>query len=351
MKILWKGNVFNPTGLATANRELCKALHKLGVKIQTTDPWRSQWEFTKGLEHLNNPIDVSENTITIFADYPQAWREGHGRLVGLFLHEGTRLMPGWSDLMNRVERIIVPAESVKNLFRWNGVERDIEVIPFGVSEMYQPKSREKNKDFAFLSVNSWTGNIGDRKGTELLIKAFDEEFKNERVKLILKISTFWQDPIDYQKAVNDVLGHVNKNIYLNSEYMPESELVKIYQNADCFVSPTRGEGFGLTILNAMACGLPVIVTKDINAGHMDFCKGVASVLWIDAPSVLQGDRRFYAEGNMLAEPDLESLKKQMRYAYENRSLRNWAIKNSEQIRKDWSWSESARKLIEVLNES
>ena len=67
----------------------------------------------------------------------------------------------------------------------------------------------------------------------------------------------------------------NKDIIVNSEYVKESELVgKYYHNADCFVAPTRGEGFGMTILNAMACGLPIVVTKDVNSGFNRLIKYV-----------------------------------------------------------------------------
>jgi len=354
MKILWKGNIYNPTGIATANREIVKELHKLGVVIQTTDPFRDNWEFNKGLEHFNNPINVAKDTKTIFADYPQFWREGFGDLYGLFLHEGTVLLPGWAELMNRgAKKIFVPSEATKNLFKWNDVVVPIEVIPYGTNpEIYKPAEDPKNKDFIFLSVNSWTGEAGDRKGTDLLIKAFDEEFKeNEKVKLILKIGTFWsQQKFDYMESIIKILGgHTNKNIIFNENYLPEEELVTHYQKSDCFVAPTRGESFGLTILNAMACALPVIVTKDVNSGHMDFCKEKDSVLFVDAPTVKQGDRRFFAEGNMLAEPDLESLKKQMRYAFENKKeLKKKALKVSEDIRKNWSWKRTAEKLKEAI---
>jgi len=353
MKIIWKGNVFNPTGLATANREIVKALLKQGIEIQCSDIWHDKYEFNKGLEKVNSPINANpdqKDLVTIFADYPQFWHEGYGDLYGFFLHEGTRLIPGWNQLINRVNKLFVPSEATRNLFKWNDVLIPIEVIPYGVSEIYKPGA-EPSGTYTFLSVNSW-GNDGDRKGTDLLIKAFDEEFKEEDVRLILKIGTFWQGKIDYEQKILSILGHKNDKIIVNDKYVPEKELLSYYQKANCFVSPTRGESFGLTIINAMACGLPVIVTKDINSGHMDFCKGKDSVLWIDAPTVKQGDRKFYAEGNMLAEPDLNSLKKQMRFAFENhKDLKEKALKVSEDIRKNWTWENTAKKLLEVINES
>lgn len=347
MKILWKGPIFNPTGVSTANREIVKELAKL-IKIQCSDIWHSSYDFNKGLDYLNKPIDVKDAN-TIFADYPQFWREGYGKLIGHFLHEGTRLHQGWAEMINRVDKVFVPSQATKNLFKWNGVRIPIEVINYGTSEIYKPGKREDNKEFIFLSVNSWTGMIGDRKGTDLLIKAFDEEFKDENVKLILKIGTFWQKGIDYMRAIVNILGKPNPNILFNDKYIPEEELAETYNNCDCFVAPTRGESFGLTILNALACGLPVVVTKDINSGHMDFCKDRESVLWIDAPTRKQGDPRFFCKGNLLAEPDKESLKKQLRFAFENASeLKEKALRDSKYIRENFTWTKTAKKIYDFI---
>jgi len=353
MKIIFKGELFNPTGIGTANREIVKALDKRDdVEIQVYDIWHSKYEFNKGLEHLNKAIDAKDAN-TIFAGYPQTWEGGYGKLIGHPIHEGTRLMPGWSQLINRCAKIFVCSEANKNLYKWNDVIVPIHVINYGTNpEIYKPVRVDgKDKPFTFLSVNSWSGNPGDRKGTDLLVKAFDEEFKPGEAKLLLKIGTFWQKPIDYKQAVKNILGHENPDIIINSEYVAEEELVKFYHNADCFVAPTKGEGFGMTIINAMACGLPVVVTKDVNSGHMDFCKEKPSVIWIDAPEVEQGDPRFYTPGNMLAKPDFEDIKKQMRYAFENiKDLGPRARDVSKEIRELWTWDKTAEKIVRYLDE-
>ncbi len=355
MKIIWRGNLFNPTGIATAYREIVKSLTKKGVKIQSSDIWHSGFEVNKGLEYLNNPIDAKDVEYTIFADYPHLWRDAYGRVVACFLHEGTRLLDGWAQVMNTSEFVIVPSQATKNLFRINGVQPSIYVVPFGTNpELYKPKEFKKEADFVFLYVNSWTGGKNDRKGTDLLIKAFDEEFKqDEKVKLILKISTFWKkEPLEfYVNAIKEIIGHDNPNILINADYIPEEKLVEAYQKSDCFVMPTHGESFGLTAINAMACGLPLIITKDNNSGYMDFCRGKDSVLFIDVDKMEQADRRFFAEGNLQPVPSLDSLKKQLRYAFEHKELKENALKNSEEIRTNWTWDKSADKLLEVLNDN
>jgi len=352
MKIIWRGNIFNPTGIATAYREIVKRLKDKAI-VQAADIWHTSYEFNKGLEYLNNPIDAKDVDYTIFADYPHLWRDAYGKIVTYFLHEGTKLPDGWVPILNTSDLIIVPSQATKNLFRINGVQPKIEIVPFGVNEeLYKPENND-DETFVFLYVNSWTGEKNDRKGTDLLIKAFDEEFRpDEKVKLVLKISTFWRkQPVEfYMKSIRDLLGKTNSNIMINANYLPEEELVKHFQKSDCFVMPTRGESFGLTAINAMACGLPIIITRDNNSGYMDFCRGKDSVLWIDIKGMEQADKRFFVQGNLQPIPDIESLKKQLRYAFDNRKeLKEKALKNSEEIRKNWTWKKSADKLMEVLN--
>jgi len=352
MKILWVGPVFHPTGIATAAREMIKALIKRGNQVQVQDPYNSKYDFSEGLENVNNAIDIKDLDATFVYDYPQFWRAQAGKVVNHFIHEGTMLWPDWIKLLNESKGVLaVACKANKNMFRWNGVNKDMSIINYGVSEIYQPmENKPVDDEFVFLSVNSWTGEIGDRKGTELLIKAFNEEFKEEEnVKLLLKISTFWeqQDAEFYAQKIINLTGKANTNILFDSQYRDEKELVTFYQRANCFVAPTRGEGFGLTILNALACGLPVIVTKDNNSGHMDFCKGNPNVFWIDAPTSIQGDRRFYVEGNMLAEPDFEHLKKQMRFVYENRK----ELKTEEgcKMAREHTWDKTAKQIEEIID--
>jgi len=352
MKIIFKANVFNPTGMATANREIIKELTKANHTVQTSDIWGDSYDFNKGLEYLNNPINSNDKDIrTLFADYPKSsWKEGYGRRFGFFLHEGTKVHPVWIEQITQsVEKFFVPSVATKNLFKWSGLKIPIEVNPYGVSECYKPQSLEKDDNFIFLSVNSWTGRVGDRKGTDMLIKAFDEEFQpHEKVILVLKIGTFWMGPIDYMKCIYDVLGHINEKIMFNDKYVPEKDLVEYYNKSDCFVAPTRGEAFGLTLANAKACGIPLIVTKDNNSGHMDFCKD-DSTLWIDTLGVAPADPILYCKGNYQPVISIKSLRKQMRYAFEHKDeLRQKAIKNSEKIRKEFTWERTAKKLVEAM---
>ncbi len=363
VKILWDGPIFNPTGWATVGRELCREIAKRNVPIQVNDFYNSY--FKKYLDYdnpikeflmqtLNFPINPSpsDKTVIIHNDYPRFWRNySFAKSYGFFVHEGTRVDPSWINIINQMaDEVFVLSKATKNLAIWNGIIKPIHIIPAGVNpDVFKPK-KFKNKKFVFSFVNSWTGSEKDRKGFPLVLKAFVEEFKKEKdVVLYAKISTFWQNPFDVKKAIINILGKWDDRIYIDAGLKSQEEIAEIYQKSDCVVLPTNGESFGLTIAEAMACGCPVIVTKDKNSGHMDFTNDEL-VYYIKTKGFEQGDRRFYVEGNLFPIIDFEDLKKQMRYVYEHpKKAKRKGLLASKFIRKNFTWKKSVDKLLWVLN--
>jgi glycosyltransferase involved in cell wall biosynthesis len=104
-------------------------------------------------------------------------------------------------------------------------------------------------------------------------------------------------------------------------FVPHEELVRLYQEASAFVFPTRYEGFGLPVAEAMACGTPVVATRDA------------------AVSEVGGDAVAYAEPNelpqvlerVLADPE------------------RWSRAGLERARL-FSWAETARRTVAVYRE-
>jgi glycosyltransferase involved in cell wall biosynthesis len=358
MKIIWKGPVMNPTGFSTANREMVKALDRIeDVKVQCSDIYTDEFHEAKGMEKFNKPINAV-GASTIFSSYPDRYDESYGQRIGCVMHEGTKLHDQWIPPINTLHKIFVPSKATKNLLRWHNIQKPIKVIPFGINNLYFAKSKTDNtkSDYIFLSVNSWTGELNDRKGTDVLVKAFWDEFKDEpNIKLWLKVSTFWQSrPKDfYAKRVLQILGEQTDRIMINEEYLPEENIAELYRMADCFVSPTKGESFGMTILNARASAIPVVVTKDPNSGHMDFCSGEMGegVVWIHPSGYEQGDRRFFAEGNMQPRITLEEMRKSLREAYNQREkLSKEALKISQKVCEEWTWDNTAKDIEDYLLE-
>jgi glycosyltransferase involved in cell wall biosynthesis len=73
----------------------------------------------------------------------------------------------------------------------------------------------------------------------------------------------WDGDVDIIRQMDamelDPMG--GQILFMENQYIEYEQLPALYRSADCFVFPTRGEGWGMPILEAMACGLPVIATN------------------------------------------------------------------------------------------
>jgi len=213
---------------------------------------------------------------------------------------------------------MVPSTFVKNVLINSGVTSKIEVIPNIINiELFtrdvKPIKSYTRKQFVFLNIGSGF----PRKGIDLLIRAYTEEFtSDDDVCLILK--TFPNMHNNVAEQIRAASKSNGPEIVHIDEDLSEDEIVALYKASSCFVSPTRGEGFGLPIAEAMLCKIPVIVTN--YGGHLDFCNKDNSYL-IDfklVPSRSHLKAEYGIGGSMWAEPDTKHLRRLMRYVFQNR---------------------------------
>ncbi|RMF92075.1 MAG: glycosyltransferase [Candidatus Schekmanbacteria bacterium] len=368
VKIYWQGVVFHPTGVASHHREIIRGLIKKGIPVHVFDFYNPDFDDSK--QTLGNNayslIDYKDKDVcTILTYRPDMWLSTQiaGDVYGLVVHEGSKIPENWGEIINRIcKKIIVPSKATKNLFFNGGVRVPIHIVPEGIdTNRFNPKIKPREREdeikdkCVFLSVNSWTGAENDRKGTDILIKAFLNEFTEEDdVALYLKISTFFMPQYDAEKLIKNIGKEMGltkiPTIIADQTYLEPSKLPQLYRMADCFVSPTMGESWGLTIHEAMASGLPVILTKNNEAGYMDFVGDFP--FWIETKEKIQADRRFFVEGNLMPKPDIDSLRKRMREVYElwkkdRNKLKDRGIKGSNHVSK-YTGEYSAQKLVEVL---
>ena len=135
-----------------------------------------------------------------------------------------------------------------------------------------------------------------------------------------------------------------------SEFTDKRELIRLYKSCDAFVSAHRGEGFGMKILDAMACGLPVITP--LFGGPTAYCEpgNTMPVAFSLVPMGNCLDTRSLRITNVptWAEVDVEKLKAQMRKACDDRAFSSAiGARGRDSAVSRFSWGAAAARLIDI----
>ena len=171
-------------------------------------------------------------------------------------------------LVRRVQRIIVLSESVRRkvMMRFSLPAEKVATIPAGVNtSKFHPRNVSTDMERYILFV----GSLEPRKNLFGLLKVWDE-IKGQHPNISLLVagtsgSAFRK--LSYPLSADRVrwIG-----------YVPEMDLPALYAGADLFIFPSFDEGFGLPVLEAMACGTPVLAS---NGGALPEVVGDAGVIF------------------------------------------------------------------------
>jgi GT2 family glycosyltransferase len=313
---VWHSVVHQPLGYAVQSRKLLAAMHHAGLKVA----YRNAYGDVDGptddllLDDLLKRRPKLGAPQVAFCQADAFGRVQERRRVGWTMLEVTGLPQAWVEGCNRMDEVWVPASFNVETFRDSGVTVPIEVMPLGVDiDYFNPEITgfAPSNRYTFLSVFEW----GERKAPEVLLRAFTEEFK-ESDDVLLVLSVFNRDPqVDVELEVARLgLPRSAPVVVLVNPRFAGYQMGSLYRSADCFVLPTRGEGWGMPVLEAMACGLPTIATGW--SGIADFLhEGIGYPL--DWSPVAAKARCPYYEGFEWAEPDSDHLRSLLRHVYEH----------------------------------
>lgn len=195
---------------------------------------------------------VSSADIGFFWGFPRDSRKHlwkHKQFIGAYVCEGNRIPHEWVELCNQHSAIIVPSQHCFRAFTDSGVTVPVHVVRHGLSPHFRNDGLDKFPGFIFFTAfnaNPWMA----RKGVNELLGAFVRlKERYDQVWLIIKTNA--------SPAVSHWGDLPGVKLVLNRYETPD--LVKLYQQCHAYVQPTRGEGFGLTYIEALACGLPIVV--------------------------------------------------------------------------------------------
>ena len=147
----------------------------------------------------------------------------------------------------------------------------IDVIPWGVGEEFKPLRQPGAMDSTTLAEARaalklpehyvlYVGNIEPKKNLPVLIQAFFAAKMNKKLphRLVIAGQKGWKMD-GLERLIRELKA---QEFVFFTGYVPQRALPALYSLADLFVMPSLVEGFGMPVLEAMACGCPVIISSD-----------------------------------------------------------------------------------------
>jgi glycosyltransferase involved in cell wall biosynthesis len=378
--VLLRAPVLTQSGYGVHARQVAKFLLSKNVDLSVQalqwgdTPWIINPDSHDGLiGKLMQKTDVPNKTfdVTVQLQLPNEWDAKLGKFnIGMTAAvETDRCNPEWINCCNKMDLVIVPSQHAKDSLTNTGkVTTRLEIIPESFPECFNNGVQDsKELDFKFATKNNFllfgqiTGNNpdNDRKNIFFTLKWFCEEFKNDPdVGLIVKTNAGRLSKIDKKIVLgifNQVISEVRKTaypkIYLLHGEMKEEELKSLYNDptVKASISLSRGEGFGLPVLEAAAAGLPIIATDW--SGYLDFLK-LGKFLEVDKTIKeihdSRIDNRIFMKGAKWAAPSEEHFKKRIRKFKDNSSIpKEWALDLQKKILQNYNF-ESIAKLYDNL---
>jgi glycosyltransferase involved in cell wall biosynthesis len=264
----WLSPFSQGDGYATAAESMVFWLLQRNAKLSVHHSWFLVKEGLRPetLDLLQRPLDfpaaigVCMATPGEFAKLPTPYK------IGFTMYESTdplRVYPEWSHQCNDVDRLFVPCEYCADVFE-QFTHKPIDVVPLAINEAYcEPKLRRQRKTFRVVTFATLTG----RKGPLEMIEVFQKAFPKLRypdVQFVLKTRLKLLG-----SQTPGLPGIDDDRIIVEDGTWPIRRVIDWLYDADCMMFLSKGEGFGLTPREALATGLPVILSD--NTGLSSVC--------------------------------------------------------------------------------
>lgn len=258
--------------------------------------------------------------------------------VGYTPWESTVIPLHWKEYMDFEDEIWTTSSFCQEIFANYDIES--KVVPHGVDpEVFFINERTLGDQFIFYHAGSPT----ERKGGQLVVDAFVELFDDrDDVRLLMKstgpTNARWTDK--HGNYHGNAGNHPRIDVV---EFdLTVEDMAKLYHRTNCFVYPSSGEGFGLLPFQAIATGMPTILTNA--TGMTDFSNLAIPLNWTEDDGV-------GIHLGKWAKPDYKHLKELMLHVVDNWEEENKkAVQNARILHGSKTWDHVAMQVVDILGD-
>lgn len=354
-KVLLRAPLLTNSGYGVHSRQVFEWLFSredVDLTVECVQWGRTSWILDTERENgiygkimsCSKPILKGEYDVTFQIQLPDEWDPSLGKKnVGITaVVETDKCNPAWIDACNAMDEVVVPSTFTKNVLKRSGMLRvPVVVIQEWYNKIIQNKSvisktliddryKKINKDFNILVIGTLTSNNSedDRKNLHNTIAWLCEEFKdNKDVGIVLKTNFGKGTSADRKictEYLSNILSKYRKEKFPSFSFlhgnMKKEEVAALmnHNKIKLYVSATRGEGYGLPLIEAAASGMPIVATNW--SGHLEFLQkenfGTVDYKLVEINET-KIDGRIFQKGFKWAEPDEKSFKSNVRSVYQN----------------------------------
>jgi glycosyltransferase involved in cell wall biosynthesis len=319
-------------GLGVSSRGYVASLTQAGLPVNVV-PWRRGFERLQSIPvhfpsrewqvvnivHLNLDLLWEQRLLLVppLAEVvcPQRYN------ILIFYWELAALVPAWTPLLRRFDEIWCPSSFIAAAAT-KACARPVHVIRPALVTDEPPVARSRqelglpaDRFVFFYSLDA--GSVLGRKNPGALLDAYVDEFReDEGACCVIKIHYDSSNSAQTQ-AFRSAAGRRSDVVFMDALFSAD-EMQQFYQAIDCYVSPHRSEGLGLTVLEAMRAKKPVIATP--YGGVTDFVSAENAILLDYSLVPVGGGNAPYSPSQVWADVDRSSLRRAMRTVFRDRSL-------------------------------
>lgn len=227
---------------------------------------------------------------------------------------------GTKKFFNQSNLVIAPSLIMKKYLKNIGVKTRIAIVPFGIDlNLFYKKEKKQTKKFTIIHV----GRLSKEKNVEDLIYIFNKFAQDKDV--LLKIVG---DGSETERLKNLVKNLRIKGKVKFLRWIERKKLSHLYNSSDVFITLSEMETFGIVILEAMACGLPIIGAKALAI-----------------PELVKNN----FNGFLVDKRNPKDILEKLNHIFENKKLSVNFSKNSVQFAKRYAKSKVFQKLENIYN--